>query len=218
MVRIFILSLILCLTQSFVHGQDAFFKREDRNFYGGFTIGANFCEVIGDAYHGYHKVGLNAGALVVGRISEEFGASLELLYSQKGSRGVREINSNYSGAMFEKYYLDLNYVEVPFQLHFFSGRRTIVGTGISYSRLLKSSESLSTDQPVYLNPKEHEFNKDDIAVVFSGGLGFFDHWMISLRYQYSLKPVREWDKVPVKLGSGNQTNTYFTVRLIYFIP
>ncbi len=209
--------LAFCYIEAAGQGRYSTFGEEDnRTFYGGLTAGANISEVIGDAYHGYHKVGLNAGALVYAKFSARLGASIELLLSQKGSRGVRELYSSYVGNMFEKYYLDLNYVEVPLQLHFFPQEKIDIGAGASYSRLVNVKEDIATEQPVYINPDNHPFLKDDFAFVVGGSYRFWKNWMVSGRYQRSFTAIRNWDKVPLYLGSGNQYNIYFTFRVVYF--
>jgi hypothetical protein len=218
--------LVLMLLLAFCALPEASFSQEqesggfmegDRRFYGGLTAGANFSEVIGDAYHGYHKLGLNAGALVYVKLAGPLSASLELIYSQKGTRGIRQVNSAYVGEFFEKYYIDLNYVEMPFQLHYLTNFRTHISAGVSYSRLLKSREDIVTDQPIYLNPDLYVFQKDDWAFIFGANYEFYDRWFIGLRYQKSFKPVRYWYNTPLGLGSGDQFNTYFTLRLTYLL-
>lgn len=197
-----------------------FGNEDEKIFHGGFTFGGNISEVIGDAYHGYHKVGWHVGPGVVGKLKEKmFGMSLEMLYSQKGSRGVKTIYSGYVGEMFERYYLDLNYVEIPFQaLLFLPDKPLIFGLGGSYSRLLKVKESVSTDQPVYIDPAKYPFLKEDWCWLANIKYQFWRGWFVGARYSRSLKPVRTRDKVPPNFGSGNQTNTYFTFSVTYLVP
>jgi hypothetical protein len=97
--------LFFIFLPQFVNAQDEL-PSENRTFYGGITAGTNFSALQGDVYEGYHKVGFNIGGVVYTRFLQILTAGMEMLYSQKGCRGVREINSNYVGQMFEKYYVN----------------------------------------------------------------------------------------------------------------
>jgi hypothetical protein len=57
-------------------------------FEGGVILGTCISRVDGSTYIGYHKIGLHTGAIVVWHIHSRLGLSMELLYAQKGARGV----------------------------------------------------------------------------------------------------------------------------------
>ena len=80
---------------------------EGQTFFGGLAAGVNFTEVYGDGYHGFHKAGFVGGGIVYAHFAKDFLASVEMTYTQKGSRGVREAYSLYSGPYFQRYFLDL---------------------------------------------------------------------------------------------------------------
>jgi len=189
----------------------------ERTFYGGVAVGANFSTLNGDIYGGYHKVGLNLGGIVSVKFLNEFAASVEFLYSQKGCRGVREIYSNYVGSMFEKYYVNLNYVEIPLQILVKARPFLQVGGGISYSRLMNSKEWLESDQPYNIDNELYVFRKDDWAFIVGGNLQLAKQWFVTFRYQQSIRPIREPYYVPLNLGTGNQYNSYFTTRLCFIL-
>ena len=211
-----ILFLILCVHCAMANAQDSLFIAH-RTFYGGITAGANFSALNGDVYDGYHKVGFNAGAVVYVNFLKQFGASVEILYSQKGCRGVREIYSNYVGNMFEQYYVNLNYVEVPLQVFVQTLPFLNVGCGLSYSRLINSKEWIESDQPYNIDNSLYAFKNDDWAFIAGGNLQIKKRWMATLRYQQSFRPVREPYYVPLNLGTGSQYNSYFTLRLTFLI-
>ncbi|RYD59101.1 MAG: PorT family protein [Sphingobacteriales bacterium] len=196
-----------------------FFTENRKSFYGGFVGGANISTVNGDSYGGYHKVGFNAGGIVYVQFAEHFGTSVSLTYAQKGSRGAQLKYSMYVDSFMEKYYLDLNYVEVPVMLHYFQHPKLHVGVGAAYARLLSSSEELLTDQPVYINPDLYVFNKDEFSGLLQVAYQLGKNLFIDGRYQYSLKPVRDWDKIHVRVGYGapGQYNGVFSFRLMYLI-
>lgn len=213
MCRFFFFIQFLLLPVAVMAQQDD--AQSPETFTGGITVGANFSSLRGDVYDGYRKLGLNIGATVDVRFSKMVTATMELLYSQKGCRGIREVNSNYVGAMFEKYFVNLNYMEVPL-LVLFTGRPKInAGGGVSYSRLLSSNEWIETDQPYVIDNNLHRFRDDDWAFVVAGNYLFNPKWMVSFRYQRSIRPIRAPYFVPLSLGTGNQFNSYFTMRLTY---
>ncbi|HTN46688.1 MAG TPA: outer membrane beta-barrel protein [Flavipsychrobacter sp.] len=198
-----------------------FLPDDEKVFYGGVTVGGNISEVIGDAYHGYHKLGWHIGPGVVTKFNQSIlGMSLELLYSQKGSRGVKQLYSNAVGDYFERYYLDLNYVEVPVQLLIIPQPRYYVGAGLSYSRLIKSKERMVTMQqlPGIFREEDYPFLKEDWNWLVSAKYQFWRGWFVGARYARSLKPIRRAEQVPYYFGSGHQYNMYFTISVSYLIP
>lgn len=195
-----------------------FFLNEPRPFYGGFLFGMNMSTVEGDTYGGYHKAGLNGGFTVYAAISPSFLANLELIYTQKGSRGVKVLNSYYSGTFIEKYYLDLNYMEVPLVFHYVATSQLTVGVGGAYAQLINSKEDVYTDQPVNLRPDSNVFRKQDYSLLADAGFQIGDGLFFKARYQFSLTTIRDWNKIPVGYGYGNlQFNSLFSIRLMYLI-
>jgi len=169
-------------------GPDHFFENSELRFYGGPEIGCNFTQVDGDAYSGYSKVGLTGGGLVYVRFSENTGVAMELIYSQKGSKGVVNYTNPYTGLNqgFQTYRLNLNYVEVPIVLHFETGLRLHYEIGLSYGQLISSKEAVDGDPGVYIDPDTHRFIQFDLEGIAGfeyhlGGDVFFEG-----RFQYSL--------------------------------
>ena len=163
----------LCHTVYAQEGRGYFYKNTDRVFYGGLVSGMNFSALGGDVYDGYHKIGFNGGAVVYGRIFRRLLASVEMLYTMKGCRGVRAYDSYYAGTFVERYYVDLNYVQVPLVFNFLLNDKWSMGLGAAYNQLLKSKEDIVTDQPVYLDPVKYPFNKEEYSLVLSGGMQLF---------------------------------------------
>ncbi len=189
---------------------------DERTFYGGLLLGANFSTVEGDTYGGYHKVGLSAGATVYARFSRTFLGSLEFLYTQKGSRGVKVFESAYVGTAIEKYYLDLNYVEVPVVINAVITDQLTIGVGGAYAQLLNSKEDVLTDQPIFLDPARHPFRKEDYSFILDAGFQIGSGLFIKGRYQSSVATIRDFDKIPLGYGQGNlQFNGLFSFRIMY---
>ena len=212
-----------------VLAQDNYYLPDERTFYAGVLAGANFTQVDGDDFKGYHKVGLNVGGIVYARLDEEhLAASLEILFSQKGARGTiptvftpylsaGDITSSiHQQAVMNNYKLNLTYAEVPVMLNYFDKRKSHFGAGLSYSQLVQSSETFKTDIP--LNPAYNQFDypmkKWDLNLLLSGSLHMWKGLFLNLRFQYSFFTIRK--TVDPNLGRPNQQyNNMFTLRLMY---
>ena len=198
---------------------DIFSEEDNRTFYGGLTAGGNFSTVDGDSYGGYKKAGWVIGGTVYAHLFSDIFVNIELLYTQKGSRGVQPKTSIYSGDFFERYWLDLNYVEIPVIIHCKVPAKwnMHLGAGGSYARLLKSKEEIYTDQPVIIDQDKASFNTEDFNFVINWGLQIADRWFLNARYQRSIRTIRDPNNVPVWQGLSNQYNDLFSLRLLYLI-
>lgn len=211
--------LMCCTTNVGAQEKSHFFSPDkEQAFYGGLTAGGNFSTVAGDSYGGYKKAGLVFGGTVYVRAAAKLMVSIELLYTQKGSRGIAQKTSVYSGDFFERYWLDLNYVEIPLMLHYNFTPRWHIGIGGAYARLIKSEEEVLTDQfNSKLDPAENPFNEADVNFVFGGGLQIGRGWFLMARYQRSTKSIRKAQYIPVWQNSFSQFNDLFSLRLMYLI-
>lgn len=215
----FLFILLFSLVTSFSFGQEKdeiYFKEDsEQRFFGGIIGGLNATQIDGDTYSGYHKAGLNAGAIVYWRFTRPFGLSVEMLYSQKGSRAVQEIYDPYSGGGFGKYKIDLNYAEVPLLVHYFYTWRYQFGAGASYNALISSKESRTPDyNGSLIHQEDFPFNKSSIDFILSVNIMLWKGFFVNARYQYGLTPVRNWDNL-AGFGSGDQYNNMFAFRLGY---
>jgi hypothetical protein len=216
LIRLCVLTVVV-FTYSNAPAQ-SYYEEPLKVFSGGLILGMNFTQVDGDTYFGYHKVGLNAGGVVYVHFTKVFGASMELLYSQKGSRGESVLESSTAGTYVAKYFMNLNYVEVPVTLHIVSHKFDFEG-GASYARLIKSKEWIQTDMPVIIDPDHNRYNTSDVELIFGLGREVYKHWFLNLRFQYSLTSVRPPERIPVGFGYGSigQFNNLFSLRVIYWL-
>lgn len=217
-----LLILIYLIGPSLVFGQakgNIYFadRGEPKTFTGAFCLGFNFSQVDGDSYYGYHKVGLHVGGQVFAHLTSDFGVSMELLYSRKGSRAVTVTESLMWGTYVWKYYMDVNYVEVPIMIHATTGRKWDLEAGASYGVLVNSNEYVVSDQPVAITPERNSFNRSDIDMVFGARRKLRNRLLGSVRYQYSLTSIRPTERIPVGYSYGNQGqfNNLFTLRFEY---
>ncbi len=212
--------IVLSFCQDISYGQNlsrGFFNREDKFFIGGLSLGANFSTVDGDNYGGYHKAGWNTGGIVYVKPLKKMMVSIEILYTQKGSRGVKVYESSYTGTAIEHYAIDLNYVELPFNIHYVLSDKWNIGIGASYAQLIKSKESIFTDQPIIIDPSKSQFRKQDYNIIFSGTWQIGDGLFLVGKYQYSLNTIRDAANIPQGLGGPVQYNNLFSLKLMYLV-
>jgi hypothetical protein len=205
-----IASLTLAVSRS--HAQEGFEMYEDRTFYGGLVLGTNFVQVDGDNFAGYHKVGLNAGGLVYIKLDEHVAGSIEVLFSQKGSR-AKQPQQLISGVYINKYGIDLNYAEVPVMINYFDKHMSHFGAGLSYSRLANANEYITTNPPANYNLEQYPFKKSDLNFLLSGSLHLHKGFFLNLRFQYSVLSIR--DKISTNYIRAAQFNNVWTVRVVY---
>ena len=190
-----------------------------RLFEGRLVAGVNMTQVDGDTYSGYHKAGMHAGAMVYVNFSQNWAVSAGLLYSQKGARGAHVRESYYVGTYFDKYYLDLNYVELPLTVHLKIAGFLDFEAGASYARLVSSDERGEADVPVVIDPAFNYFDARDISLLGGASVRLGKKLYANALFQYSLLPVRSYERIPERyyLYPQGQTNNVVTLRLAYVL-
>jgi len=212
-------SLFATTAVSAQNNPDSYYEEQTpRTFYGGLVFGANFTQVDGDNYAGYHKVGFNGGGIVYTRFDNHFAVSLEILYSQKGSHGNGD-QYNVNHQLVSDYNLKLNYAEVPIQLCYFDRRKSHFGAGLSISRLASVQESGSVNNIPQTDFDKYPVKKMDYNFIVGGSLHLVKGLFLNTRFQYSLLPIRKGalgeQLPPAFAGRGEQYNNMWTVRLMY---
>jgi len=190
----------------------SYYIEDPKLFTGGLILGGNFAQVDGDQIAGYHKVGLNVGGIVYVNVHEHVSISLEILYSQKGSR-MSKAQLTATGMYITDYRINLNYAEIPVMVNFMDKRKSSFGAGFSYSRLATSGENMTTTPSQVFNPDDYPFKKGDLNFISGGSLHLWKGLFVNLRFQYSLISIR--DKVPQSTEKGAQFNNLWAVRLMY---
>ncbi len=203
--------------QSFAQDDDE--EENPRLFSAGLIGGANFAQVDGDNFAGYHKVGLNVGGIGYLHLKHHTAISWEILYSQRGSVSNIQRPSNDDSTIILKYGININYAEIPVMFNVFDKHKSHLGLGLSYSQLVSSSETLTVDNPkstpeVYnVDLSKYGFKKNALDVVASAQMHVWKGLFLNVRFQYSIIPIRT--NVPPNYSRSNQYNNLWTVRLMY---
>lgn len=195
--------------------QSNYYVEEQRVFYGGLVAGTNFTQVDGDYFAGYHKVGINIGGIVYAQLAEHVAASLEILYSQKGSRAdvARGTLVNGQPVLITSYNININYAEIPVMINYFDKRKSHFGIGLSYAQLVSGTESLSTIPVVPIDLTKYPFKKSAIDFVAGVQLHLWEGLFLNLRFQYGIIPLRT--NIPPDFARATQYNNMFALRLMY---
>ena len=207
---IFIFSPLLLFAQN----PKSYYVEEPKTFVGGFIGGANFTQVDGDSYKGYHNIGLSTGVVVYAQLLPQMAASLEILYAQKGAKSNGPQTTTSQIAVITKQNITLNYAEIPVQINFFDQKKNHFGAGLSYAQLINSKEVINVNNPsIKYDPDKYPFKKMDINLVLSGQLHVYKGLFAGLRFQYSMLSIR--DDVDAEFGRSQQFNNVFALRLMY---
>lgn len=211
-----ILFCLLVVAGSYGYAQKGLYLEDPQTFTGGLVAGLNLAQVDGDMYFGYNKPGLSTGGYVRINFNPVWSAGMELLYTQKGSRGDAVIESSYTGSYVAKCHIGLNYVEVPVTVRYkYAG--FAVEAGASYSRLVKTNEWILVQPSVPIDKQQNRFNDNALDYVFGLSRKVRRHLLAELRFQYSIISIRPTDRVPpgYAYGSKGQFNNLFCARLAY---
>ena len=194
--------------------------KERKIFYGGLIGGVNFCQVDGDFYAGYRKTGLNVGAIAYAQFAKHAALSFEILYSQKGStsNGI-QISPVDPSIRVLQYRINTNYAEIPLMINYFDSRKSHFGVGVSYNRLVNSTEVvhiIDTNGYGNVDMSKYRFKKDVFDIVAGAHLHLWKGLFLNIRVQYSLTPIRT-ELPPREYARANQYSNMWTVRLMYLL-
>lgn len=211
-----LLALFTTMHRAEAQNPDSYYEEIPRTFYGGLLAGVNFTQVDGDRYAGYHKIGANVGGIMYAQLMEHLAASIEILFSQKGSRAHFAQESTNQTFYINKYNIRLNYAEVPLQLNYFDRRKSHFGAGFSLSRLISVNENAETNPVTIQDFTKYPFRKMDYNFIAGGSLHLWQGLFLNVRFQYSLRSIRAKENIPPEFaGRIQQFNNVWTVRMMY---
>lgn len=192
-----------------------YYVQNERTFYGGLVAGATFTQVDGDNFAGYTKFGYTGGGIVYAQLVDKLAASLEILYTQKGSKSNGAKPSANGAILVREYGINMNYAEVPIMLNYFDRRKSHFGAGFSYSQLINVTETAVTQPalPPNIDLDDYPFRKYDVNFLVSGSLHMYKGFFLTYRFQYSMFSIRA--NVYQDLGRNDQYNNMHILRLMY---
>lgn len=170
-----------------------------QRFQGGLIAGFNLTQLDGDRIAGYNKIGLNVGGKVTTVLTDKWGFTLELLFSQQGSRAsAAEISPVYDA-------IRLNFVEVPVFLHF-QDWKFKVNAGLTYNRLI-DYEVIQIDGADITDAQDYRVNNVGLVLGITYVSG--EHWSYDGRWTYFLNDLQ------ANSGSSAFISKGISFRVIY---
>ena len=167
-------------------------KATAQSFNAGLIAGPTFCQVDGDKYFGYHKIGVTAGGYVNLPIAEHFDLQMELKYTQMGAHSSAK-EAEMPSPEYGPYNLVLHYAEIPLMLQYDFGHFTVYGKSLDFFSL---EAGLSLDFLLkYRGEKEYtsqiwRFNIFSVTGNFGLHFDISNHFGIGVRMMYSITPMQ----------------------------
>jgi len=207
--------VIALLCTMHARAQGSYYDEPQPVFTGGLLAGANFATLDDDEDAPYDKLGANLGGVVFVRLRHNIDVSMEMLFSQKGDKDNTLRPTGIPGINFTYTYDRLNYVEVPLMLNYVDRFNDHYGIGVSYGRLVSSTEILNTDSYLTIQTSQYPFNKDDYELLIGAEFHIWSRLYATFRFQYSLVKVQ--NVLPTNYLPNEQNNNLFVLRLMFLL-
>jgi hypothetical protein len=178
-----------------------------QTFSGGLNLGVNTSQIDGDAYWGYHRIGLFAGGFVNAYLSDDFGLQMELHFVDKGASKSNEIGDP------AYYRVKLHYVELPLVVFYDVMEKVKISAGLTYGLLIKAEEDLSGTG--YREP-DPPFHKSDVNMLIGAEYFFLEKISVYSRFTYSIIPIREHPGGQTHFLDRGQVNNNISIALRYY--
>ncbi|PBQ30356.1 hypothetical protein CNR22_00785 [Sphingobacteriaceae bacterium] len=146
------------------------------------SLGLNACQVHGDNYSGYKKLGIFAGMAVNAKINERLSFELGFYFSQKGARkNPNKYDLNY-------YRLNLNYIDLPLSLRYMLNKRYFITLGPSLAYLINYNEDINYSNFTGM----YTFKKYEMGVNIGLGRTVIRNLSVEVRCSNSITAIREY--------------------------
>jgi hypothetical protein len=150
------------------------------------ALGITACQVHGDSYSGFNKLGVTGGLYVNAIFTEKTSADLGIIFIQKGARKNpnpdAKPNPDYSA-----YYLNLNYIEIPLVVRY-APNRFFLTAGLSYAYLMGYYEANELGNITGYSP----FLKDEYSLNIGAGVKVGKKTDLEIRSNNSFMTIRPW--------------------------
>ena len=148
-----------------------------QGFSGGLLGGLVVSQVDGDAYDGYHKIGMQAGVYSTYSFSDKWALTTELKYIQKGSSKTDKKDP------YSDFKIKLSHIDVPVLLNYNYNEKLIFGAGISYGLLVGAE----VQDGAGVVPKEYlSYHDSDINAIIQVKYLLGEHFWVDLKGAYSV--------------------------------
>ncbi len=182
-------------------------------------LGLNMTQVEGDEVHGFRKPGVNIGVGALVPFKNNWDVSMEVNFSQKGSRQKKQYTDSLSSGevITGEYKLRLNYVEVPVMIHYTDKDFITIGAGFSWGRLVGVEEWEHGKRVETTTLSSGTYDKNDFCYLIDLRIRIKGPLKFGFRYQNSMVKIRtrEFSDLTGSTWTRDQFNKVLTFRLIY---
>ncbi len=165
------------------------------------SLGINGCQIHGDNYSGYNKVGAFGGIAVNARLKNNASFELGFYFSQKGARH----NSNPAKGDYSFYHVILNYIDLPLSFRFNVNPKYFITMGPSVAYLINYKENINYTDYTGAYP----FNKLETGVNIGLGRKIKDKFYVEVRSSNSITSVRDYGVLANKVFYPNPVARFF---------
>ena len=178
-----------------------------------FIAGMNLAQIDGDQEAGYYKYGAHVGVGTVVKFHKNFSASLEILYSMKGSQPHE--SELFSGRK-NGYDITTDYVDIPFSINVHDKKVVMFGVGMQLGVLAryKQTDTAGVNTSAYPDPHGQQPSKIDLSFQTCATFFIKQRIGIGVRFSYSVLKIR--DSVEGSRLRGEYHNV-FSLRISYLL-
>lgn len=167
--------------------------------------GLNACQIHGDNFSGYKKLGVTGGIILNTTLNKRASIDLGFTFSQKGSRK----NQNQEKNDFTFYRVNLNYIEIPLLLNYKLNEKYFATLGPSLAYLINYTEDTEIGNWNDVYP----FNKFEYGVNVGLGTTIKNKVDIEVRSANSFLPIRNYGVIANKVFFPNAVARFFNKGL-----
>ncbi len=158
------------------------------------SLGINACQVHGDGYSGYNKLGFFGGVAVNAKFNTKSSLEIGFYFSQKGARHV----PNPEKGDYNFYFLNLTYVDVPVSFRYQLNKDYFITIGPSIAFLAGYYEEID-----YVDfTGSYPFNSIELGTNFGIGKKIKEKFFVEIRTSNSFLPIRGY--------GGFVSNVYYS--------
>lgn len=193
--------------------QEDFDFRRDGLFKGLFSVGLNACQVDGDKYAGYNRLGFDGGVGVMIRYHRFLSTSIEIHYSMKGAKQRIVPNSNpLAGQLFQ---IQLDYIDIPVSLLNVHDKKLVMfSLGLTPSLLVRVKERNEDGTDATTNQFYITRKRFDLSGFAAFGFVIKQQFYIGAKFSYSFISMRPAEP---NTRTNGQYNNVINFRFMYIM-
>jgi hypothetical protein len=166
------------------------------------SLGLNACQVHGDRYNGFNKLGVFAGIAVNAQFKNKSSIDIGFYFSQKGAKH----NPVPAKGDYAYYKLNLNYIDLPVLFHFQVNPVYFITIGPSIGYLINYNENIN-----YVDfTGAYKFNKFDAGINLGLGRKILkDKFFVEVRSSNSYLSIRDYGQIANQVFFPNTAAKFF---------